>query len=502
MINRIYIVICCIIVFLGSCYKEEIIPVPSVNQDLTLSINEVNCAYDKNTHTFFYAVSSDTLNDFEPWIAYSFKGLSLKLNDQVLINNSKNILGELIINKNYELVTTNNGVEVGQYYLLFTLLPTIEIFVDEKIVDEPKHGSYFRINDPRHIEHFNIKQQFESYAGIEIRGGTSQNYPKKSYAIELWDEIEQEAILDYPLLGMRDDDDWILDAMYIDEARMRNIVSFRIWKSMVQPENSTIDGEFVELFINNDYQGVYCLTERIDSKQLNLDDNINGEGGFLYKAEKWGNGVPTFYNYSDPSSSSVWSGWHQIYPDPDILIQWAPLYDLIKFVVDSPDEEFKEYISSYIDMQSFINYYIFINIISGFDNVGKNTFLYKKTISDKFKIAPWDMDGTWGRNWDASLSDATSILTNNLYLRLMETNAGGFKEGCRQQWISLRLNIISLSTLCPYFQENRDLFIRNNCINRENERWNVSLDINTEYNYIESWTTERLEFLDDYFENL
>lgn len=55
--------------------------------------------------------------------------------------------------------------------------------------------------------------------GIKVRGKTSAGYPKKSYSIEFVDSTNIET--DVQLIEMRSDDDWILDAMYIDQARMR-----------------------------------------------------------------------------------------------------------------------------------------------------------------------------------------------------------------------------------------------------------------------------------------
>lgn len=80
------------------------------------------------------------------------------------------------------------------------------------------------------------------------------------------------------LLGLRDDGDWILDAMYIDHARMRNRLSTDLWIDMnkvpyLSKEPRAINGTrgyFVEVFLNNSYLGLYCLTERIDRKQLQL----------------------------------------------------------------------------------------------------------------------------------------------------------------------------------------------------------------------------------------
>jgi hypothetical protein len=69
------------------------------------------------------------------------------------------------------------------YSLIFTTLPTVLIFTEEDIVDEPKIYSEFIINDILDGKIYDI------HAGIENRGGpSSQNSPKKSYDLELWEE--------------------------------------------------------------------------------------------------------------------------------------------------------------------------------------------------------------------------------------------------------------------------------------------------------------------------
>ena len=54
-------------------------------------------------------------------------------------------------------------------------------------------------------------------------------YAKVSFGLELWKNRSEE---DYKtsLLDMRPGEDWILDAMYIDDLRMRNKLSFDVWK--------------------------------------------------------------------------------------------------------------------------------------------------------------------------------------------------------------------------------------------------------------------------------
>ena len=117
---------------------------------------------------------------------------------------------------------------------------------------------------------------FTHQAGIKVRGSTATSFAKKSYAIEFCDSIGEE--VEFSLFGMRNDGDWILDAMYIDHARMRNRLCTDIWNAYnriphLAEEPKALNGTrgiFMEVFLNGEYNGLYCFTERIDRKQLKL----------------------------------------------------------------------------------------------------------------------------------------------------------------------------------------------------------------------------------------
>ncbi len=130
-----------------------------------------------------------------------------------------------------------------------------------------------------------------------------------------------------------------LDAMYIDPARMRNRVSTDLWLDFSKPvyyaqsEPGMFNGTrgfFVEVFLNNTYNGLYCMTEKIDRKQLNLkklkysaDSTTVTQRGALYKASSWsigtqlGNpntwGTSTLPAYDNKSES--WTAFEVKYPD-------------------------------------------------------------------------------------------------------------------------------------------------------------------------------------------
>ena len=78
--------------------------------------------------------------------------------------------------------------------------------------------------------------------------------------------------------------------------------------------------ENVELVINNEYRGVYTLSERVDRKQLKLRKYENGSiRGELYKGVGWGASTNTSLPEYD-NKKILWGGQENKYPDPDPYI--------------------------------------------------------------------------------------------------------------------------------------------------------------------------------------
>src|SRR5918997_5003026 len=98
--------------------------------------------------------------------------------------------------------------------------------------------------------------------GIERRGQSSQMFPKKSYAVELARDAE--------LLGMPEDDDWVLYAPYNDKTLMRNVVAYETARAIGRYAART---RFVELRLNGRYHGVHVLMERLELGE----DRVAGE---------------------------------------------------------------------------------------------------------------------------------------------------------------------------------------------------------------------------------
>src|SRR5262249_54984990 len=66
---------------------------------------------------------------------------------------------------------------------------------------------------------------YDGRIGFRIRGSTSENYAKKQYAIELWDESNDDKKA--ALLGLPAESDWVLYAPYTEKALMQNALAYQ-----------------------------------------------------------------------------------------------------------------------------------------------------------------------------------------------------------------------------------------------------------------------------------
>src|SRR5690606_36465301 len=121
-------------------------------------------------------------------------------------------------------------------------------------------------------------------------GSTSQGSPKKSYGFETCNELGED--IDFPLLGLPAEEDWIFYGPYSDKSLIRNALTFTLPKSL-QGYSSRV--RFVELFLNKNYQGIYVLMEKIKREDIRVDidklepHETSGEdltGGYIIKIDK------------------------------------------------------------------------------------------------------------------------------------------------------------------------------------------------------------------------
>lgn len=350
---------------------------------------------------------------------------------------------------------------------------------------------------------------------IRHRGSSSLVYKKQSFAIKLIDSLG--AKLDTSLLGMRNDNYWILDAMAPDKARMRNRVAFDLWLDFSskphyyekEPELiNGINGQFVEVNVNGKYNGLYCLMERVDRKQLKLKKMKDGVvRGILYKSVRWRYG---FFSVGLPSyntQSETWGCYDFEYPDTAGYIPWKPLYDNMRFAIRSTNKQFLEQAPLRYDLPVLIDLYLFNALLSARDGMGKNLFVsyYNITNDSMLVVTPWDIDHSFGRMYNGNEEDPETEFTDwalRLYPRLEQCDES-YIASRNARYAALRHEQFSAHALKERFAQYFELFRQTGADLREEQRWGgidkIDLDFAAEEQYIYKWIDQRLAFCDNFF---
>lgn len=284
------------------------------------------------------------------------------------------------------------------------------------IVNEPKILAHMKIidNGPGRMNKITDKvYQYNNFIAIEIRGNSSQFYPQKQYGIELRDSLSGDD-LDAPLMGMPAEEDWVLYAPYNDISMLRNVMTYHLWNAMGHWGPRT---RFCELILNNEYVGIYLLTEsikrgpdRVDISKLTMEDTsgLALTGGYIMKIDKVNNSTDLSFVSKIKSTNNQNISWVYHYPDSnDIRLQqknYIQRYiDTVEQVISSP--YFNDPVNGfrkYLSVPSFIDYYLITEFSRNIDAYKASSFFYKEKKEQdggkgQFKAGPvWDYNFAFG----------------------------------------------------------------------------------------------------------
>ena len=378
-------------------------------------------------------------------------------------------------------------------------MPTVTIVTDGPIVNTPAVHGTITVDDHNGTV-------IQMHAGFKIRGTSSQQYDKKSYRVELWSDETGVAMADTTFLGMRSDDDWNLEAMWAQPLRLRDKVANELWMEMYQlpylaNEPTALPGirmEYVDLYVNDVFMGVYALTERMDRKQLGLRKYNGNIRGLLFKGN--GAGAPTFDTLPGYDNAlDTWDQYEWVYPnESDTVYDWSSLYNFTNFVMNASDIAFYSQYSTMFDADNAVDYFIFINVLKAMDNMGRNLFVarYKKTST--FFYAPWDLDAIWGLDTEGSqTNDATGFMTNGFYDRLLnDCSANGFVAMAQARYNALRETVLTREHIMELVRAQYEALLEDGAYDREHEAWPEFTVDESHLGYMSDWLDARFEYLD------
>ena len=121
---------------------------------------------------------------------------------------------------------------------------------------------------------------YDRKARMNYRGSSSLNFEKKSFAFCPGDENcgqDDDKSADYVKtkkmnmfgIGEAEDKDWVLYAAYVDPSMMRNILAMETYSVMTGKWG--VKNQYVELYIDGEYQGVYVFMDKVTQNKKRVD---------------------------------------------------------------------------------------------------------------------------------------------------------------------------------------------------------------------------------------
>jgi CotH kinase protein len=411
-----------------------------------------------------------------------------------------------------------------------TYLPLLVIDTDRQpIPNEPRITAFMKLID-RGLGNYNpISDPGNEYSGqisIETRGESSAWFsPKKSYSFETQTDSGENN--NVSLLGLPEENDWVLYAPYSDKSLVRNVLTYELFTEMGNYAPRT---RFVEVVVNNVYSGLYILTEkikrdesRVDIAKLKPEDTEGNEltGGYLLRIDKLtGMGNDEFWKSPVEPPLAGFEAIYYSYFDPKAeelnAIQKSYIKDhLLKFEQALVSGNFKDPgkgYRAYLDIPSFIDIMILNEFVKDVDGFRLSHYFYKQKDSNGGKLVsgpPWDYNLAFGNsNYTDDIHETynwvhTYPMTIYWWAKIMEDD--WFRNYLHCRWIDLHKSVLSSDHLQNMIDST--VQIMGESIDRNFDRWPVlgtyiwpnsfvGLNYSEEEWFLRNWIDERLEWMD------
>lgn len=460
----------------------------------------------------------------------------------VQVHNSVSTSSDLSSNTFFSVGIKNPGLTYRQVPEWFvdprnekTNLPLLIINTNgQTIIDATKITAILKVVDNGPGKLNGLMDEATDYLGlmgIELRGQSSQQFPKKGYGVELRNRAGADSSVS--LLGMPAESDWVFSAPYSDKSMLRNAITYELGRKMGPTWQPRF--KWCELYLNGEYQGVYMLIEKIKRGADRVDvnklkpDEITGDnltGGYIVKVDKtWDlsgaeyfNTYPSnrYYNARTYSFTYVYPKWDEIAtPQKTYLQTYLTTAEnvLNGATFKDPVDGFRKY----MDLNSFVDFQVINEFANNVDGYRYSTFFYKKKDSDGGKLFAgplWDFDLCYG---NVDYSDFNLATDEWLYphfgpnegypmhwwARLMEDEQ--YRQAFAKRWKALREGPFNTDSIRDDID--RHIQYLGESVNRNFDKWTilgvhvwpnyfVGTTYKEEIDYLKTWITARLSWMD------
>ena len=415
---------------------------------------------------------------------------------------------------------------------------TISRFVRTSAHMKIIHNGEGQLNYADTVAHKGQHIDYEGYIALRYRGNSSFNVSKKKpYSFRTLEQPYTKSAKKkkVKILGMGKDNNWALLAPYSDKSMMRDLLAFEVSRPWME---YTPQGRYCEVFLDGVYYGVHILCEVVSKGKHRLNLKKPGEHGDAitgdYLMEVDYDDDVNYVSKFHPLSSSG-----EVYKDKFIHFQYkSPDYDKLDDAqisyINGRIDEMEQVMASagfadpvkgygrYIDVMSFIDYQIAMELGHNIDAYRKSAKFYKRrdSVDGRFKLVVWDNDLAYGNcrirqawrtdtwaymNNDTLYSAKEDFLVPFWWYRLNSDQAycAQFKE----RWAQYRRSNLQEARLMAVIDSMANVLTSHGAMQRDSQAWPhwgvyvwpnyyISSDYDDEIAYLKRWLHQRIAWMD------
>lgn len=355
---------------------------------------------------------------------------------------------EPILNALNVLERNGDATKVREEGIFSSHLPVVMIETDgQTITKEETIWSTISIIDNENGKNYlGDEYQFQTAATLRYRGSSSIMFDKKQYRLAFFEEREGTKRNNISVMGMPKEGDWVLNGPFLDRSLIRNSLLYDVSRDIMDWAPNT---RYCEVFLEGVYQGVYLMVEsvkvsdsRVDLKDFSL---INGETAYMLQREMTGTGDNVINNFGTYAGKT----YHELsiqYPSKQKLIErqkeWIrkDVSEFERILYSNQFDDKETGYSKYIDVDSFVDYYI-INEFAMINDAGYLSTIVYKDLGGKMKITVWDFNNAFDNYPSMPIASTEfSVHNNNWFERLIQDRS--FTEKVVKRYHELRKGVL------------------------------------------------------------
>jgi len=309
------------------------------------------------------------------------------------------------------------------------------------------------------VNRLSDQPQITTNMKARTRGSSSQIFPKRQYALKLQDSNGDKNNQD--LLGMGSGGDWVLNISYLDKSLLRNYLAYTIAGQVMEHAPKA---RYCEVFIKNgdvyQYQGLYLLIQQIEEGDAMVPlakySRKYAETAYLLRRDRYREDATVLNTYGTVNNLTK----------EYLCIEYPAAKDITDATVDyitndinkfetalfaENEQDFLKY-RDYINIKSFVDYFIFNEFFANYDSKDHSVYMYKD-LKGKLTMGPvWDFDRSIDNDYPRVLKIDTTAMHDGVWFQQMLRD-GDFVKQVINRYSQLRQGVLADARLDALIDE-------------------------------------------------